>query len=278
VRDGMRRTQCKAANMLVISHVNQAVMTTVRAALVAIFASLFIAATARAEIQVLAPPVVANAGLKDIAAAFTKKTGIAIAIRSLELLKIPENVPGQPTDIVFVTPDLMNRLVMENNIQRSSIAAVGRANIGLAVRTGAPHPDISTVEKLIASLRAFKGVAYSNPDPARGSLGAAIIDRLLKRPDFSGVHGVISSKGNGASGLINGEGDSALQFESEILPHKEIELVGPLPQELGAYVDISGAVTQKSSSPSDAQAFMKFITSPESTPLWEAGGLSTPGH
>jgi len=248
----------------------------VQALWLSILLSLFAPEAARAEIQILAPPVVSNAGLKNIADAFTRKTGIAVTIRSLELLKIPESASAQPTDIVFLTPGLMDGLITAHGVKGET--AVGRVNIGLAVRAGAVHPDISTVEKLIAALKAAKGVVYSNPDPARGSLGAIIIDRLLKRPDFSGVHGVISSKGNGASGLINGEGDSALQFESEILPHKEIELAGPLPQELGAYVDITVAVTEKSSSAADAAAFIKFITSPESAPLWMAGGLSPPTY
>jgi ABC-type glycerol-3-phosphate transport system substrate-binding protein len=50
--------------------------------------------------------------------------------------------------------------------------------------------------------------------------------------------------------------------------------VGSLPQELGAYVDISVAVTKSSSSTAEAEAFIKFITSPESASLWTAGGLS----
>jgi molybdate transport system substrate-binding protein len=249
---------------------------TLRAMLLSILLSLGVTGAARAEIRILTPPVVGNAGLKEIAAAFTQKTGIAVAIRSLELLKIPENVTAEPTDIVFLTHSLMDGLAKTGGVKRESITSVGRVNIGLAVRAGAPHPDISTAEKLIAALRVSKGVVYSNPDPARGSLGAILIDRLLKRPDFAGVHGVISSKGNGAAGLINGEGDAALQFESEILPHKEIELVGSLPQELGAYVDISVAIAQNASAATEAQAFLKFITSPESTSLWTAGGLSPP--
>ncbi len=226
-----------------------------------------------AEIQILAPPVVANAGLSAIAAGFTRKTGIPVTIRSLELLKIPQSAVAEPTDIVFATSALISGMAKDNAIKPAR--AVGRVNIGLAVPAGAPHPDISTTAKLIAALKSSRGVVYSNPDPARGSLGAIMIDRLLKRPEFSGVHGVISSKGNGASGLINGEGDSALQFESEILPHKEIELVGPLPQELGAFVDISVAALQKSSHPAEAQAFLEYVTAAQSAPLWAAGGLST---
>src|SRR5207249_8547122 len=57
--------------------------------------------------------------------------------------------------------------------------AMGRVHIGLAVKSGAPHPDISTVSQLVAALKNAKiGVAYSNPDPARGSMVAKMVDAL----------------------------------------------------------------------------------------------------
>src|SRR5207253_1992161 len=77
-----------------------------RAVLLSFLLSFSITSAARAEIQILAPPVVSNAGLKTIATAFTQKTGIAVAIRSLELLKIAENATAQPTDIVLLTSSL----------------------------------------------------------------------------------------------------------------------------------------------------------------------------
>lgn len=228
-----------------------------------------------AEIQVLAPPVVANAGLKTIVDAFSKETGTIVTVRMTELLKVPQDTTTKPTDIVFVTPDLMDGLAKSGAI--TTRAPLGRVNIGLAVKAGAPHPDITTVPSLVSALKSYNGVVYSNPDPARGSLGALMIDRLLHRPEFAGVHRVISSKGNGASGLINGEADSALQFESEILPHKEIELVGALPEELGAFVNIDVAVPAHATQAAEAGAFLRYMTSTKAAPLWQAGGL-TPKH
>src|SRR5439155_2563130 len=93
-----------------------------------ILLSLFVPESVRAEIQILAPPVVSNAGLKNIADAFTRKTGNAVTIRSLELLKIPESATAQPTDIVFLTPDLMDGLARANSVKGET--AVGRVNIG----------------------------------------------------------------------------------------------------------------------------------------------------
>jgi molybdate transport system substrate-binding protein len=226
-------------------------------------------------LEVVSPPVLASAGLKEQFDAFSAATGAKVAVRTIELLKVPATAENAPTDMVFATSDLLEG--MKNVIANGSIQKIGRVSICLAVRAGAPHPDISTTEKLVAALKSAKAVVYSNPDPARGSLGALMIDKLLKRPEFAGVHGVISTKGNGAFGLINGEGDMALQFESEILPHKELEVVAALPVDLGAYVDISAAIMAKAGDPAQAKAFAVFIARPEAAAIWKAHGLN-PSH
>ena len=239
--------------------------------LAALLGLLLAPAAQAAELQVLAPPVVYNAGLKELAEDFTRKTGTQVKITVGEMLKIPEQVRAGPTDVFFLESDLMASLPAGSAL---APAAMGKVHIGLAVKAGAPHPDISTTPKLVAALKNAKlGVAYSNPDPARGSMVAKMVDALLKRPEFSGVHGVISSKGNGVSGLINGEGDMALQLESEILDHKEVELVGSLPDDLKAYIAVSVAGSAKAADPEDAKAFIAFVTRPDAYAIWKAKGL-----
>jgi len=236
------------------------------------FLALLSGSAEAAELQVLTPPVVYNAGLKELADDFTKQTGTKVTLKVGELLKIPNMVHDQATDVFFLETDLMTALAPAD--RAAPPVELGRVHIGLAVKAGAPHPDISTVPKLVAALKSAKvGVAYSNPDPARGSMVAKMVDAMLKRPEFAGVHGVISSKGNGVSGLINGEGDMALQLESEILDHKEVELAGSLPDELKAYIDISAAVSSKAADPADAKAFIAFVTRPGASALWKAKGL-----
>lgn len=244
-----------------------------RAVHFAFLAGLLTASAARAaELQVLTPPVVLNAGLRDLAEDFTRETGAKVSLKVGEMLKIPAQVHDQPVDVFFLEPDLMASLAAGET--SGPPVAMGRVHIGLAVKAGAPRPDISTVPKLVAALKSAKvGVAYSNPDPARGSMVAKMVDALLKRPEFAGVHGVISSKGNGVSGLIAGEGDMALQLESEILDHKEVELVGSLPDELKAYIDISVAISSKAADPANAKALVDFVTRPEAYAVWKARGL-----
>ena len=242
--------------------------------LAAILGLVLMPATQAAELQVLTPPVVYNAGLKELAEDFTRQSGIQVKLIVGELLKIPERVHTQSTDVFFLEPELLASLSPDDMSKALAPARLGRVNIGLAVKAGAPHPDISTTPKLIAALKSAKvGVSYSNPDPARGSMVAKMVDAMLKRPEFAGVHGVISSKGNGVSGLMNGEGDMALQLESEILPHNEVELVGSLPDELKAYIDISVAVSSKAADPASARAFIAFVTRPQAYMVWRAKGL-----
>jgi molybdate transport system substrate-binding protein len=228
------------------------------------------------EILVLSPGFVYNSGLLDLAAAFTKETGIKVTVK-LEIMNqiVNDTKTGMPAADVVVLPiepfDLMGSLALDKGIQESTFTPLGRVEIGLAVKAGAPHPDISTVEKLVAVLKGAKAVMYSNP--AKGSMEGGIVDRLLKQPQFSGVHGVISSNGEGGQALARGEGDMALQLICEVYPHPEISLVGPLPSELNAYIDGAVAVSSRSADAADAEAFIRYITRPEATATWKAKGL-----
>ena len=138
---------------------------------------------------------------------------------------------------------------------------LGRMQIGLAVAKGAPHPDISTVAKLAAALKAAQLVVYT--DPANGSLQARMIDALLNRPEFAGIHKQVSSKGNGIAALARGDGDMALQLVCEILDRPETELVGALPAALNASIDADAAVLSGAPHPKEAAAYLKHITEPD---------------
>lgn len=237
------------------------------------FLALFSVPAQAAELQILTPPVVEHAGLRELVEDFTKQTGTKVTLTVGEMLKIPGRVHSEQMDLFFLETDLMGSLVQGDTAKTPPPASLGRVHIGLAVKAGAPHPDISTLPKFIAALKTARGVTYSNPDPVRGSMVAKMAHAMMQRPDFAGVHGVISSKGNGVSGLINGEGDMALQLISEILPVKGVELVGKLPDELKAYMDISVAESSKAADPAAAKAFIEFVTRPEAYKIWNAKGL-----
>lgn len=226
-----------------------------------------------AEITVLTPSVTYNAGLRDLAVLFTQKTGNKVTITRDPMAKMVDDTQKAtpPADVVMLPDGLMDVLEKDGGVKSGSRVTIGRVEVGLAVKAGAPHPDISTVPKLIAVLKSAQAVMYSNP--YHGSLEAEIIDRLLKRPEFHDVHGEIGTKGEGGQSLARGQGDMALQIICEVYPYPEISLVGVLPPELNAHIDMVAAVSARSANADDALAFVRFVTSAEAAPVWKAKGL-----
>lgn len=242
----------------------------------------FAASANAAELLVLSPGFVYNAGLQDLAADFTKQTGVKVTVKSIGMgSAINQIKTGTPAADVVILPmepfDLMGNLAKENAVVSGTFTPLGRVEIVLAVKAGAPHPDISTVDKLVAVLKSAKAVMRSNPGkvlyPGYGSMEALIIDRLLKMPEFAGVHSVISTKGEGGQALARGEGDMALQLVCEVYPHPEISSVGPLPADLYAHMDAAAAVSARTADEKDARSFIAFITRPEAASVWKAKGL-----
>jgi molybdate transport system substrate-binding protein len=258
----MRRVHCAA---LVAASLALAVLAAADAA----------AQAKAADIRVLAPGVVYNAGLLDLAAAFTRESGMKVNVTSIGMGRIVAEITTAtpPPDVIMLPFELMTTLALDGGVKPGTFTPLGRAEMGLAVRAGAPHPDISTVDRLAAALRGAKAVMRSNP--AGGSMVARVIEQhVIKRPEFAGVNSPVSTRGEGGQALARGEGDMALQAICEILPYKEIELVGPLPRELAAWIDMSTAVSARSTEAEAAAAFIRYITRPEATAVWKAKGLS----
>jgi molybdate transport system substrate-binding protein len=226
------------------------------------------------EIRVISPGVVYNAGLLDLAASFTKETGTKVTVTSSGMGRIVNDIKTvtPAPDVIFLPFELMSTLSLDGGTKPGTFTPLGRSEMGLAVPAGKPHPDISTVDKLAAALRSAKAVMRSNP--AGGSMVARVIEQnVIKRPEFAGVNSPVSTRGEGGQALVRGEGDMALQAICEILPYKEIELVGPLPRELAAWIDMSTAVSARSTQLEQSIAFIRYITRPEAAGVWKAKGL-----
>jgi molybdate transport system substrate-binding protein len=226
-------------------------------------------------LKVITPAVTANAGLRDLAAGFEKEMGIKVEIQTLNMAKMVDELKGgtPPADIVFLPYALMDQAQTDKTVTGGSRINIGRVRIGLAVHKGDPAPDISTVDKLAAVLKAADSVMYSNP--ATGSMEAKIIDGMLNaHPEFAGVKRKISTNGEGGQAVARGEGQMALQLICEIINHPDqLANVGPVPDSLGAYIDSAAAVSARSAHAKEAAAFLKYATQPGTYSLWLGHGL-----
>jgi len=241
----------------------------------AVLAMLAMPAMAQTTIKVITPAVTANAGLRDLAMGFEKEEGIKVEIVTLNMAKMVDELKSgnPPADIVFLPYALMDQAQADKNVVPGSRTNIGRVRIGLAIHKGDPAPDISTVDKLAAVLKASDGVMYS--DPTSGSMEARIIDGMLNaHPEFAGVKRKISKNGEGGQAVARGEGQMALQLICEIVNHPDaLTNVGPVPDSLGAYIDSAAAVTARAPHPKEAAQFLKYATQPGTYSLWLGKGL-----
>jgi ABC-type molybdate transport system substrate-binding protein len=100
-----------------------------------------------------------------------------------------------------------------------------------------------------------------------------INDMLHQNAVFKGVKDKISIKGEGGQAVIHGEADMALQLICEIVNHPELELVGPVPVQLHAYLDTRVAVSSRSTQADAAKAFITYMLGSNYDPLWKSKGL-----
>jgi molybdate transport system substrate-binding protein len=145
-----------------------------------------------------------------------------------------------------------------------------RSGVGVAVRAGAPHPDISSWDALKRTLLAAKSIVYST-----GPSGVYVADLFERK----GIAEAIKSKVKVVTGVPAGEfvarGESEIAFQQicELLPVAGIELVGPLPPEVQKITVFGSAIHAQAQEPEGAKALINFLASPAAAPAIKKTGL-----
>ncbi len=246
----------------------------IRAALALTIFLLPIQAVRAAELQVLAGSGIA-APLDLIAADFQKATGHKLVIRygtAPQLVKMAAS--GDAVDLAIVPELVMQDAGTRAQFPPAALATVARVGIGVAVRAGAPKADISTPEALKQTLLKAQSVA-SIPASATGTLLTGIYDRLGIGEAMKAKTKAQTSPGGIAESVAKGESEIAV-FLTNILVDPRLDVVGPFPAELQQYVIYNAAVALKSKDPAAAEAFLKFVMSPDAGAVMKAKGM-TPG-
>jgi len=212
---------------------------------------------------------------EPLAAAFSRTTGIAATYTSGDTgggtLKKRLDA-GEAMDVIVLNHDDMARQVKAGLIVPGSVIDFARDGMGVAVRKGAPKPDISNRDKFRAALLAAKAVGLQDPDPAHHSgvvvrqmlVDLGILDQVMK----SAV--IIKER---AADLVAGRVDLSIWSYPELLEQTAADVVGPAPADLGGFTTQSIGILTSSRNPGDAQAFVKFLTGSAGQAVWTKTGL-----
>jgi molybdate transport system substrate-binding protein len=191
----------------------------------------------------------------------------------------PDSIPsriqrGEPVDVVILAAEALDELIRQGKIVSGSRVDLARSRIGMAVRRGAPKPDISTVEGLKRTLLHAKSIAYS-----ASASGVYLSTELFPR---LGISEQIKSKSRRIEservGAVVARGDAEIGFQqiSELLGVPGIEFVGPLPNDVQRVTIFSAGVSVSASDPDRARTLIAFLKSPAATAAMKKSGLEAP--
>src|SRR5664279_1105081 len=171
---------------------------------------------------------------------------------------------GESADLVILSESLIASLDRPGMFVSGSVTDLGRTVTGVAVREGAPAPDISTPEAFKQALLKAKTVAYTDPK-AGGSGGimfAALLDRL-GIAEAVNKKAVLGKRGaEVAASTAEGRAEIGITFISEILPQPGVVVVGPLPGELHSANTYTAAIHAGSKERETALALLRALTDP----------------
>jgi molybdate transport system substrate-binding protein len=178
---------------------------------------------------------------------------------------------GEGADVVILTREGLHEVSREGRVAAGSCVDLARSWVGIAVKAGAPHPDIATEAALRAALLSARSVAYSRLG-ASGILFAKLIGQLGIASDIN-AKATIIQQGFTAEKLVTGEADLAVQQISELKQIEGIEVVGSIPRELQTPAVFSAGRMAATSKPDEADRLLRFLASGESAPALRASGL-----
>jgi molybdate transport system substrate-binding protein len=229
----------------------------------------------RSEITLLCPPSL-RSSLQELAPGFEQATGHCVVIDWQLMPPMKANIDaGAMFDLAILTPSLMQDAISRGAIRPSSEAAFARTGLGLAIRRGSAHPDISTIAAVTQTLRAASSIGYTG-EGAAGLTFLSLLDRL-------GIRGDISAKlrampGGGAVGPVaRGEVDIAITTIPGIFEVPGAELVGTLPDALQSWVVYVAGAGATSRDAAACAAFISFLTSPAAQAIFASKGLLPAG-
>jgi molybdate transport system substrate-binding protein len=226
-----------------------------------------------AELRVLSAGAI-EPGLKAAVAAFEKQTNHTVQITFNTAPELRKRMDGNPAfDVVIAPPAVIGDFAAASKLAETR-ANVGRVGMGVAVRGGAPLPDISSADALKRSVLDAESLVFN-----RASTGL-YLESLLKKMDvYTQVEGKTTRYADGASVMehvIKGKGrEIGFGAMTEILLYqgKGLTLVGPVPAEVQNYTAYSAAPLASSAQAALAQQFVTFLSGP-GKPLFVAAGVT----
>jgi molybdate transport system substrate-binding protein len=178
---------------------------------------------------------------------------------------------GEEIDVVIMFAPVLSDLIKRGKVRADSAVGLVRSGIGMAVRAGAPKPDISTLDALKRTLMAAKSIGYSDSDSGV-YLSTELFPKLGIADQIKGKSRMIQGDPVGEV-VARGEVEIGFQRISELLPLKDIDLAGELPPGAQSVGVFAAGIPVTSKQPEAAKALIRWLASPAAYSVITKSGL-----
>ena len=225
---------------------------------------------AQDEITLIAPGGI-RAAIQQLIPEFERQSGDKVKATFGSGLGTKQQVArGEAFDVPIVQPPYPEVLA-SGNVVATSAKPLASVAVAVAVRQGAPKPDISTPAAVKRALLAAKAVSY--PNPSGGAAAGVSFDETLKKLGIAEQMQSKLKRAQGGAGamkmLASGEADLGLTFMSE-MNEPGIDIVGPLPKEISTPTTLVGFVSAHAKNAAAAKALLDYLSSPAAAGAYRA--------
>ena len=212
-----------------------------------------------------------KAAVRELCTQFEQATGHKIKLSFGVNPEVKSKIEaGERFDVVVGNPPIIDALIKDGTVVAPRVD-FGRAGLGVAVKSGAPKPDISSVESFKHALLASKSVAF----PGKGASGiyfVSLLDRMGIKAEMQGKLKPMAAEDT-VEVVARGEADMVVVVSTRISDVPGVDRVGPIPDELQTKIGFAAGLSASTKEPDAAKALIRFLSAPAAAPTLRAKGV-----
>ena len=229
-------------------------------------------AASAAEVRVIAGPALAGV-MPELGARFEGATGHRlVATYALSPEVVRRVAAGEVFDLAIAAPATIDELARQGKIVAASSVQVARVGMAVGSRQGGPMPDIASANAFKAALLNAQSVSF-NPEGAVGRHLLGVLDRLEIAAQVKPKTKAQPGPEAVAKAIADGEAELGFAPANVLAATRNVQLVGPFPQEFQSYIIFNAALTTGAAQADAARALLKFLGSPEAATVFKAKAL-----
>ena len=239
--------------------------------IIVLVAALLLAGAAQsAELKVLSGNG-PRAAVRELCTQFERATGHTIDLRFGVNPEVKKKIEaGERFDVVIGNPPIVDALIKDGTVVAPRVD-IGQAGLGVAVRSGAPKPDIASVDAFKRALLSAKAVAF----PGKGASGiyfVSLLERLGIRAEMASKLKPMEAEDT-VEVVARGEADMVVVVATRITDVAGVDRVGPIPEELQTKIGFAAGLSSSTKEPDAAKALIRFLSAPAAAPTLRAKGV-----